>query len=282
MSNVELPVIECSYYDTEEINRSLTNLKGTLIFHHNIHSFNKNFDNLSIMLNEIKTVINVIILTETWFIEVLCQEIDGYVGYHMYRKEGTGEGVSVYVRSILPSSFIPQFSSVTETSEICAVEITLADGNRKDRYKILGIYRPPAASLPAFSYQIEHIIPNFLNESVLLVGDFNIDLLCETRNENFFNLLYSYHFSPLINLATRETNTSSDAKKKKVFSNRVFFLRKRKQVFFFSKKTFLFIYFLFFFKYGININTQVETTLLWDLFSIYDTVSNYFTSLLLI
>ena len=35
-------------------------------------------------------------------------------------------------------------------------------------------------------------------------------------------------------------------------------------------------------KYGININTQVETTLLWDLFSIYDTVSNYFTSLLLI
>ena len=34
-------------------------------------------------------------------------------------------------------------------------------------------------------------------------------------------------------------------------------------------------------KYGININTQVETTLLWDLFSIYDTVNNYFTSLLL-
>ena len=247
MSNVELPVIECSYYDTEEINRSLTNLKGTLIFHHNIHSFNKNFDNLSIMLNEIKTVINVIILTETWFIEVLCQEIDGYVGYHMYRKEGTGEGVSVYVRSILPSSFIPQFSSVTETSEICAVEITLGDGNRKDRYKILGIYRPPAASLPAFSDQIEHIIPNFLNESVLLVGDFNIDLLCETRNENFFNLLYSYHFSPLINLATRETNTSSDAKKKSFFES-CFFLRKRKQVFFFFffLNFFIYLFFIFF------------------------------------
>ena len=176
----------------EEINRSLTNLKGTLIFHHNINSFNKNFDNL----NEIKTKIDVIILTETWFIEGLCQEIDGYVGYHMYRKEGSGGGVSVYVRSTLPSSFMSQFSSVTETSEICAVEITLGDDNRKDRYKILGIYRSPAASLPAFSDQIEHIIPNFLNESVLLVGDFNIDLLCETRNENFLNLnlLYSYNF----------------------------------------------------------------------------------------
>ena len=104
---------------------------------------------------------------------------------------------------------MPQFSSVTETSEICAVEIALGDGNRKDRHKILGIYRPPAASLPAFSDQIEHIITNFLNESVLLVGDFNIDLLCETRNENFLNLLYTYNFSPLINVATRETNTSS-------------------------------------------------------------------------
>ena len=67
--------------------------------------------------------------------------------------------------------------------------------------------------------------------------------------------------------------------KKKVFSDRVFFLQKKKQVFLKKK---LFILFVFFFKYGININTQVETTLLWDLFSIYDTVSNYFTSLLLI
>ena len=59
--------------------------------------------------------------------------------------------------------------------------------------------------------------------------------------------------------------------KKKFFLNRVFFLRERKNVLLFV-----------FFKYGININTQVETTLLCDLFSIYDTVSNYFTSLLLI
>ena len=66
--------------------------------------------------------------------------------------------------------------------------------------------------------------------------------------------------------------------KKKVFLYRVFFFFfffAKKQVFFFKKN----FYFLFF-KYGININTEVEKTLLWDLFSIYDTVSNYFTSLL--
>ena len=61
VSYVELPAIECCYYDTGEINSSLTDLKGIQIFHHNIHSFNKNFDDLSIMLNEIETTIDVII-----------------------------------------------------------------------------------------------------------------------------------------------------------------------------------------------------------------------------
>ena len=69
-------------------------------------------------------------------------------------------------------------------------------------------------------------------------------------------------------------------KKKTVFFQIVFFMQ-NKQAFFFWKKKLFFIFF-FFLKYGININAQVETTLLWDLFSIYDTVSNYFTSLLLI
>ena len=54
----------------------------------------------------------------------------------------------------------------------------------------------------------------------------------------------------------------SDAKKKKQF-----FSEKKKINCFLL----LFFFYLFFFKYGININAQVETTLLWDLFSIYDT-----------
>ena len=64
---------------------------------------------------------------------------------------------------------------------------------------------------------------------------------------------------------------------KKNFFYLVFF-EKKKQVFFSN----CFLSFFVFFKYGININTQVETTLLWDLFSIYDTVSNYFTTSLLL
>ena len=75
------------------------------------------------------------------------------------------------------------------------------------------------------------------------------------------------------------------------FSDRFFFFceknkrfLKKKKVFFFNKKNMCFFQkkTFFFSKYGININTQVETTLLWDLFIIYDTVSNYFTSLLFI
>ena len=71
---------------------------------------------------------------------------------------------------------------------------------------------------------------------------------------------------------------NSDAKKKVFFCIVFFFF------FFFAKKKRVFkkelFYCFVFLKYGININTQVETTLLWDLFSIYDTISNYFISLL--
>ena len=58
---------------------------------------------------------------------------------------------------------------------------------------------------------------------------------------------FAYFWRPL---------ASSDAKKKDSFLDRVFL---QKQVFIFIKTVYLF------FKYGININTQVETTLLWDL-----------------
>ena len=51
------------------------------------------------MLDEFETTIDVIILTETWFIERLRQGIDGYLcrlpHVHLYRTEGTGAGVSV-------------------------------------------------------------------------------------------------------------------------------------------------------------------------------------------
>ena len=66
------------------------------------------------MLDEFETTMDVIILTETLSIEGLCHEIDGYVGYHMYRTEGTGGGVCV--RSTLRSSFVQQFSSVAENA----------------------------------------------------------------------------------------------------------------------------------------------------------------------
>ena len=76
-----------------------------------------------------------------------------------------------------------------------------------------------------------------------------------------------------------ETILNSDVKKKTVFFRSCFF--RKKNIFFFLN-CFLSFFFFVFLKYGININTQVETMLLWNLFSIYDTVSNYFTSLLLI
>ena len=72
---------------------------------------------------------------------------------------------------------------------------------------------------------------------------------------------------------------TSDVKKTVFFRSCFLYKKIKKKI---RKKLFFIVFFFVFWKYGLNINTQVETTLLWDLFSIYDTVSNYFTSLLLI
>jgi hypothetical protein len=52
------------------------------VFHHNIMSFNKNFDELSVFLDKFNTPIDVMVLTETWFSSQLVYDVQGYTGYH--------------------------------------------------------------------------------------------------------------------------------------------------------------------------------------------------------
>ena len=47
------------------------------------------------------------------------------------------------------------------------------------------------------------------SRSIILCGDLNIDLLREELYSDFFNLLYSYNFFPLITVATRVTEQSA-------------------------------------------------------------------------
>ena len=71
------------------------------------------------------------------------------------------------------------------------------------------MYRPPDALLPLLADHLSNSLTNVANSSVIFCGDLNIDLLREELYSDFFNLLYSYNFFPLITVTTRITEQSA-------------------------------------------------------------------------
>ena len=65
------------------------------------------------------------------------------------------------------------------------------------------------ALLPSFTERLENMLLGIRDVSVTLCGDFNVDLLTENENSNFFNMLYSVNFLPVVNIATRITENSA-------------------------------------------------------------------------
>jgi len=75
--------IPCSVYSTDSIGSQLVKNEHQLaLFHHNIRSFNKNYDELSVLLNKFVFTMDIIVLTVTWFSPVMSFEIEGYIGHH--------------------------------------------------------------------------------------------------------------------------------------------------------------------------------------------------------
>ena len=68
------------------------------VLHQNIRSFNKNYDNFSGYISEIDKKLDVIVLSETWFSTDKVGEINGFSGFHTFRTNRPGGGISVFGR----------------------------------------------------------------------------------------------------------------------------------------------------------------------------------------
>ena len=199
----------CSYYDIDQLGELLVERGNLIVVHHNIRSFSRNFDQFSSLFAHISQKIDVLVLSETWFSDMHCGDIEGYVGYHSYRDNKRGGGVSVYVRDNISCTCNLKFSLSLDYIETCCVEVFPISGDTSLNVTIIGIYRPPNAPLPVCSEKINNIFADLHNRSIILMGDFNVDLLQEDHNSDFFNNLYSFSFHPIINIATRISDISS-------------------------------------------------------------------------
>ena len=177
------------------------------IFSQNVRSFDKNYDALSVFLNNLDSEIEIIILTETWFSNIYSCNIDGYNAYHVYRSEKRGGGVSIFVRNTITSVKISDKSYVSDFIECVNVQVF----SSLNRLTIVGIYRPPCGNIDNF---LEYITSNFLEcskgYSMIISGDLNIDILeSNDRGDRLMNILNSFNFYPLITVPTRVTDNSS-------------------------------------------------------------------------
>ena len=102
------------------------------------------------------------------------------------------------------SSKIESVSFCSQNLEVCCIK-TKIHGND---LRIVGVYRPHGGNIESFISELESVLNegSMTNKSVIVLGDFNIDLVGE-NNENdrnlLMNLMYSFHFIPVISKPTR-------------------------------------------------------------------------------
>ena len=203
-------ITQCKYYDSITFKRENDSSDGNfLIYHQNIRSFNKNSDETFTYIDKMLcTAPDVMVFSETWFDQTDQTSIEGYSDFHTTREMKKGGGVSIYVKGNHVCKQITKFSLSNEFIEICSVEVNLSS---QTKIVIIGIYRPPNASLIDFNIKINEYMNSFAQSThVYFVGDFNIDLMSpNSLATEFINTCHLNSYSPLITLPSRITDESA-------------------------------------------------------------------------
>lgn len=213
----ELPVnINCKYYSFNtlgtELSKSLKSKADLSFFHLNCNSLSKHFDEISISLDQFDHKFSVLGFSETRSTSSI-PDIENYSHIHN-PASGNAGGTALYILSSL--TFIPRhdLSSILfypKNLESTFIEIQRA----KQSNVVVGcLYKHPLMNVKDF---INLYLNPFLDKiskehkSIVLMGDFNINLLNHNVDPNvneFLDSLHSHHILPFINLPTRLTPTS--------------------------------------------------------------------------
>ena len=213
-SDYDLNPDSCQYYDVHKFNGMFTGKRNFFIMNFNIRSFNANFDDFSVFVEELTIQPHILVLTETWFLDMRAENIPGYNGYHCCRSSessGPGGGVSIFVRKSLNAKIIFESSESLPAIEIVHLKIMC---NTFSALHLLAIYRPPNSSFITDFIQKLDVelgsLPN--NNGIVLIGDLNINgLVCGQNTSNLFDLFNTYSLNPHIILPTTPNHNGSNA-----------------------------------------------------------------------
>jgi hypothetical protein len=169
----------------------------------NIRSIKNKFSELCSLIKLLSVQFTFIVLTETMLTNDLDFnfEINGYKSVAIYRTR-SGGGIKVYWRDILNARVLDNLSGLYLTHEALFLQAEIAG---MGTVTIGAIYRPPNLSMDNFKEYIETNIMSRQFKKLILVGDFNIDMLKvdnDRKINEFVGMMHSYGHCNYINLPT--------------------------------------------------------------------------------
>ena len=209
--------IECNYYSKEEFNATFENNKGLSFFHLNIASLAKHIDNLRCLLNELKSNFKVLAITETRITSTTFNlhnfEIPGY-SFISNKTDSSAGGTALYISSSLNFNVRNDLSDISYLKNLLESSFIEIENLKQTNIIVGSIYKHPGLSISEF---VNDYLSPLLhkvskeNKRIILLGDFNINLLEYDLNNNvksFIDTLLSNFVMPTISLPTRITTHS--------------------------------------------------------------------------
>ena len=199
--------LNCNTYSIESfINTVNLDNKSLNIYHNNAHSIMRpgKLEEYKAIFDSLKVPFDLILFTETWLTENnknLCI-IDDYRPIHLIRPgddinlKEKGGGVSIFIKNGLSYKERDDLTIILPYMECLFIEIQI----NKKKYILGGFYRVPDTNINLFIEKYNEIVEQLkTNYELILVGDYNIDLLKDdTSKNNFMLCIQSNYLVPVI------------------------------------------------------------------------------------
>ena len=217
-----VPCINSKYYDIEQINSLKLDKPSSFgLFHVNIASLEKHFDDLNFVLSKLNHKFDIIGISEHKIRKGTSPStninIKGYNEFIFEPTETTHGGTGFYIKDNIDYVIRNDLNfNLASNFETMFIEVQIP--NKKNL--VVGcIYRHPSSNISIKDFTNIHLDPileviSSENKQCVLMGDFNINLLkCNTNTDAnlFYNTLSDHFFTPFILQPTRlHSNTLID------------------------------------------------------------------------
>lgn len=203
--------VKINSYEYEEMDQwklKISNNNHLTCLHVNINSIKKHWDTLLLTLENMLSVIDVLVLTEINVVE----EEASILNIPQFKQitkcrikkpgGGLGGGIAVYYRDCFTIEEIRYNFDCAEN-----INFRIVDQKKKVQYLILAIYRPPNNNINSFLTDLQWWLTNSTRktESIIIIGDINICMKKKTpQSANYTSILSSHGLLPTIKAITRE------------------------------------------------------------------------------